>query len=815
MHDFADRNNDFIGDRQGVVTPGQTMDTALALGMEGAEDKVRSWIVGQAFNAGDITAVRLLAIQSATEVGRAMRRAARDGASDADVVAYADARDRHKMIQAALSGVTAEAGRALRAFHNISDGEGVANLNEFVKQATGKTLFQIREEARLGAQLTTPEATSKFIADSKKPGFGRMILEYWINGLISGPATHTTYSVGNLMLALNKAGPETAVAAGIGALRQAMGRTGDVVHLGEVRAQLAGAARALPTAAQAALDSLNTGVTTLLPGETRRMVLPFQPGSELAVPATMNEAARAADVGASLFGVVRGMRDAFIAGDALQKARAQGEVGTFGTEYSSTGAIPNLRAGDFVLPLGTVMRLPSRGVAAIHSFFRALNYSAEKAGGAYRMAANEGLTGEAFAARVGDIRQNPPADKMAEWRHGATELTLMGQGSKVTQLLSRLTNVEMNIPGLGNTQLLKFIDPFVHISSNVIDQAIVQRTPVGILSSELRADLMGKNGNVAQDRAQARMVVGTAFAVTIGSLAAQGLASGSGPSDPRESAMWRLAGNQAHSVRVGDFWYDTHRLGPMGMLMSIGADMYEVAHSAKEGEFTKAAAHFGHAITQNILDESFMRGPADLMRAIEDPGRYGESWVRNIASSFVPFSVGLSQEARAMDPYSREARTIVDAMRAKIPGVSMDLLPKIDVWGNPMPNQASLGGRAISAIYMQHVGTDPVNREMLRLNLHPAPVGRTIRNVELTPQQHEEFARIAGRTAKTRLDAIVNAPQWQTFPPDARAYVIKEVVKQSREMARGAIIAKDPSIIERAQRQKHEKLTPKPEPPEF
>ena len=815
MRQSARANNDFIGDRRGVVTPGQVMDLADAIGMEGAQGLVDRWVRGQAFNAEEVVALRRLAIESATDVAAKMRDAARDGAGDDAVLAYAEARDRHKMIQATLSGATAEAGRALRAFRNMTE-EGGADLNEFMKQATGRTLFQMREEARLGSQYMTPEQTSKFIRDTSKRGFGRMVLEYWINGLISGPATHTTYSVGNLILAIQKAGPETAAAAGIGAIRKAFGREGETVRIGEVGAQLRAALRSGPSALQATLDSLNTGVTTMLPGETRNMAMPFQPGATLAVPAMLNEAAKASDVMGSLFGVVRGMRDAFIASDALQKARAAGEVGLFGTEYSSTGAIPNLRVGDVMLPTGTTIRLPGRGVAAIHSFFRASNYSMDLAAQAYRKASNEGLTGAAFDARVADLRQNPPPDMMARARENATELTLMGQGSEWTQKLSRLTNHEFNLPLLGPTQLLKFVDPFVHISSNVIDQSIIKRTPVGLFSSELRADLMGKNGNIAQDRAQARMLMGTAFAVTIGALAAEGLASGSGPSDPRESAMWRLAGNQAHSVRVGDFWYDTHRLGPMGMLMGIGADMYEAAHLANEGEFQKAAAHFGHAITQNILDESFMRGPADLIRAVEDSDRYGEAWIRNFASSFIPFSVGEGQEARAIDPYSREARTVVDAMRAKIPWESENLLPRRDIWGNEMPTRAALAGAGISAIYMQHVGTDPVNQEMVKLGLHPGPVARTIRGVELTPQQHDDFARIAGRMAKSRLDMMVRSPQWRTFPPESRSLVIRETVKQSREAARGAIIAKDPTIIQKAQALKHDKFKHiEAEPPDF
>lgn len=106
----------------------------------------------------------------------------------------------------------------------------------------------------------------------------------------------------------------------------------------------------------------------------------------------------------------------------------------------------------------------------------------------------------------------------------------------------------------------------------------------------------------------------------------------------------------------------------------------------------------------------------------------------------------------------------------------------------------------------QAFAADPVNQAMLELGVSPAPVDRSIRNVSLTDEQYDDYAKIAGRMAKMRLDAIVNSPDWSHWPPNAQHDVIQEVIKQSRETARGYIIAKDPTIVQRAYRQKMEKL---------
>jgi hypothetical protein len=801
IRDAAKENNDFIGDRRGIVTDGQVMDLAEDIGMAGAEKMLRERITGQAFNAEQIMAARKLLVDSAMQASAAMKKAATG--TDEDVMAYAQAKDRHQMIQGQIAGITAEAGRALRAFRNITGMSAEAQaVDQILRDSTGKTLFQLRREAKLGATLTSPQQVSKFMADAQKPTFGRMILEYWINGLISGPATHATYAIGNTILAAEKAGPETAAAAAIGAVRRAMGRGGETVRLGEVAAQFKAGVRATVPATKAFLEALRTGTTVALPGEqgAAQNVLAF-PGAGLAQPALYDEAAKFSDVMASAFGIVRGIRDGMIAGAEL--ARAAGvEPPLVGLRHSPLGSIPDIEiAGYNVLPIsGTILRLPSRGVAAIHSFFRGINYSMEKAADAYRTASNEGLTGTAFDARVADIHQNPSQAQMERYAGTSSELTLMGQGGEFTRALSRLTNAP--IFGL---PLLKFIDPFVHISSNVIQKAIIERTPVGILSPELRADLMGRNGNIAQDTAMARMLVGTAYAVGLGALAAEGYVSGSGPSDPRQAATWRLAGNQAHSVRVGDIWYDVHRLGPLGMLLGISADLYDVSHAAAQGDMILAASHLQHAITQNVLDESFMRGLSDLIRAVEDPGRYGEAYVRNFLSSFVPYSVGLAQIARASDPYSRQARTVMDEIKQKIPGLSESLLPRRDIWGNEVANKDALISAGVTAIYEQRVSRDPVNLALLDLGIYPAQLQRKVRNVDLTDQQYDDFQRIAGRMTKMRLDAIVNAPDYRTWPNHVRHDVISEVIAQSREAARGMLMMKYPEIPREAAQMKLDK----------
>ena len=139
---------------------------------------------------------------------------------------------------------------------------------EFLKDTTGKTLFQLQEEAKLGMTLDTPEKVSKFINDSKRHTARDMILEYYINALISGPITHLRYSVGNALNALWTPLVEIPTASAVGKLREAItGKPSDRVVLGEAGAQLHAILPGSRNGLRAAAEAWNTGRSPALPGE--------------------------------------------------------------------------------------------------------------------------------------------------------------------------------------------------------------------------------------------------------------------------------------------------------------------------------------------------------------------------------------------------------------------------------------------------------------------------------------------------------------------------------------------------------------------
>lgn len=806
LMESADRNADFKSVR-GSMTKGEMMDLASDLGMtpeeEGLEANLAK-ITGKFDNLAKYAlALRLLVRQSSQAVYEAATISAREGTDEA-TASLAKAIARHDMIQSTLSGATANWGRSGSAFHNLNSFKGATDLDKVLRDNVGRTLFQVKLIGRMIAGAdATPAQVSAIVRDSGKYSFGEMILEYWVNGLISGIPTHVTYSVGNSLIAANKIFFETPTAAALSALR---GREGsNVIPFGEAAAQLRGAVKGVVPAIHAATEALRTGITTALPGE--KTVPTYGPIQAAGLPGAMGarlqENAGLTDVLQSFYGLGRGLKDAFIASGAIDKAKTP----AIGLEYSLRGVIPNVVLGGRArLPVGDAARLPGRFISAIHSFFRAMGYSAEINGQEYRQAYNEGARGDALPQRIADLRLDRQAavmqgategeafDRMAVARFQANEQTLMGPAGKFTQMLSRFTNTAVKLPLLGETRILKFVDPFVNISGQIMNQALLKRTPLGFLAPTIRADLMGANGPVAADRALARMLVGSSLAVTAGVLAAEGYLSGAGPQDPKLMATWRLAGNQPHSVKLNDTWIDLHRIGPLGMLLGMAADLYDVAHTASHGDMQTAAGQLMHAIAQSVLDESFMRGPAELLKAIDDKSYAENQYIPNFVSSFVPYSVGMGYQARAMDPYMRLTHGTLDAIKAKIPLLSQELQPRRDLWGQPIPNREALGASGLTAIWEQKQSTDPVNLEMQRLGIGKPLPGRSLSNIKLSDQQYDDYSRISGVMTKQRMDQYVRSGMYQHQTDGDRREGIDAIFKGCREAARGMMFMKYPSI---------------------
>lgn len=495
------------------------------------------------------------------------------------------------------------------------------------------------------------------------------------------------------------------------------------------------------------------------------------------------ERVRFGEFGAQMAGLVQGTREGIRAGYRAFKTEMPTNRAEK-LELPRPKSVPSkkFKIGDKEFDLGgKQVRLPGRFLTAEDEFFKAIGYRQELNALAYRAAANEGLRGRALYARMSELVENP-SKKLRKAASDAGEYqTFTKPLGEAGQAVQKFVNTH---------PALKIPMTFIRTPVNIVKFA-GERTVFSLFSPTVRDILRGNKGAAAQSQQIARLTVGSSIGIAAWSLANEGLITGGGPTDPRERAMLYMSGWQPFSLKVGDMYYSYARAEPLGIMLGISADMNALWSAATDDEQKNLAAMVAASVSKNLTSKSWTQGLAQVINVAQDPDRYGESYIRNLAGSVVPSIVG--QVASDQDPILRDAQTILEKIRSRVPGLSEDVPVRRDISGQPIVREGSFGPAAMS-----RVKDDPVVRELITLKVFPSKLGREIRGVDLTAAQYDDYQVFAGGLTWQMLGNAVGAPGWGNAPEFARREIVTKMVTRARETARRYMLAKYPNIMREA-----------------
>lgn len=436
--------------------------------------------------------------------------------------------------------------------------------------------------------------------------------------------------------------------------------------------------------------------------------------------------------------------------------------------------------------LGEFIRLPFRGLAAGDALARTIFERGETYSLAARQAAKEGLNPATreFRERMAEIANNPSAEMMAEVFARSARYTLnseMGEIGRATSTFVRKVKMEWAVP-------------FVKTPLNSTEE-MLRLTPAGVLTPGWQEAV--KKGGVAADRAYAELVMGGAFGAMAFSLASSGILTGAGDPDPRKRATDLAKGWQPYSIKWGDKYYSYQRLAPVGQLIGLYADMQQVWEHSSEEERDKLPKMAAVAMANAVTNQTFLAGFAQIVNAISQPDTNMPKFLRNLAASMTVPGI-VSQANQMSDPWQREVNSIMDAIKARVPGLSEQLPPKRDWAGQEIPSRERPFGLVPMTVTTE--SRDKVMLEASRLNLGfskapdsiqlPAKGDKKLGRIDLTPEQKDHFAKTAGEMAHRMLEPIVTSPGWDTMPDMLQKAYYTKIMELSRDAA-----AKDPTLV--------------------
>lgn len=250
----------FDAARRGRISHAETQALAQDLGM--TADDLLARRKGQAFSAEEAYAARAILAKSGNElvnIAKRIRSLGDDPGSEA-LAAFRKALVRHAAIQEQVSGMTAEAGRALSAFRITADSRDIpGRVLEGLVNAAGGPGRLIDAADAIVDLARDPANLNQFIAKVSNPTWKDKAVELWYNFLLSGPQTHAVNMLSNTLTSVAQI-PEFAVAAGVGAARRALRReAADRVLFSEVGARAVGLLQGAKEGARMFATALRTG----------------------------------------------------------------------------------------------------------------------------------------------------------------------------------------------------------------------------------------------------------------------------------------------------------------------------------------------------------------------------------------------------------------------------------------------------------------------------------------------------------------------------------------------------------------------------
>jgi hypothetical protein len=602
----------------------------------------------------------------------------------------------------------------------------------------------IATAARLYQQLDTADQRASFARGLHlRKRIGDAVFEVWQHALLTNPVTHSKNTVGNVLTTLVLPNAELAVAAGFGATRRAMGAKAiDTVQLEDVQAQLFGQLMAMGEASRLAGRAFVVMQPQGVPGSKIDKVRQTTFGP--APPETFKESLRSGSFASPRF-------------PEAQSSFWQNTIDALGN----------------IVTLG---RVSFRGLEMGDTWFKVVSMRGQIYKEALLSGRARGLDGDELTNFISDFISTPPAAAM----------TRAEAVAKYNTLQTDLDTVGRSFQTISRIPLMRYMMPFIKTPYNGFKYSFVDRTALGSLWGSTGA--MMRAGGKQRDEAMARITLGTTMGMLGVLYAAQsgGEMTGGGPSDRGLKQNMRAEGWAPYRAPIGGGEYINYNIEPLGGMIGLYVDAYELL-SAKddwdEMELNDIAGAVVGATLYNVSNKSYLQQFATLGKVMAEPDRYSGRVVESLIKSMVPRAVaGLE---RQIDPTVREAKGVLDSLKAQVPGLSTDLKPMVDVFGNDVVPGVKVGENSYnlalgpdwaSPFYISEDRSTPLTKELIRLGgVKLSKQGDEIKlpaddgegnilapdPIQLPDEMRYIFQKLAGKRGKEALEAFISTPEYK------------------------------------------------------
>ena len=383
-----------------------------------------------------------------------------------------------------------------------------------------------------------------------------------------------------------------------------------------------------------------------------------------------------------------------------------------------------------------------------------------------------------------------------------------------TQLVGNIGKATAS--AVSHVPLLQLVVPFIRTPTNLL-AFVTDRNPVGRAYSWWQAAKAGDKDAAAE--AAGRLATGTVLYTTGIVLAANGMITGRGPKDPDLRKQLLASGWQPYSFRLGDTYLSYGRNDPISTFLGLVADTYEIAANTydptpeDQDALMKVATAVVGSVANNVTNKSYLRGIVTTLGALTGDEAEWQKLQRQYAGALVPnFLAQVDQTT--LDPDIREVRSMMDAIRSRVPvfGETVDRLR------NPL-GEPIKGNETAYSIFLPGTAStrtkDPVKRELADSLIavgsprSTLPGGIDLRSIKLKNGQSaydrlQELTgqvKVGGKTVRDQLAALIQSPFYKELPAlgqddisSPRVSLVRGYVGNYRKAAMQQLLKESPEL---------------------
>lgn len=516
--------------------------------------------------------------------------------------------------------------------------------------------------------------------------------------------------------------------------------------------------------------------TTIMKPIERIFELPFDiAGSLITKRRTIKAGQIPHEVMGMFSGLTEGVRKGLRLG--LTQEKALGKFAAISKIEERVKNIPGI-AGKFI-------RIPTKLLEVEDVFFKLVNGTGELYGLAYREAKKLKLSGDDFYKKVADLIENPTKEMLEEVGEEQLYRTFQNDLGTWGKKFMQLRNVprDGSVWSKAAAGVTRFVVPFVRTPVNITKFAL-ERSPAGFFK------LIGAKSQKEVTQILARATMGSSIAAAVAFWTMQGRITGSGPKNRNERDALFRQGWQPYSVLVGDKYYSYQRLEPSSMIVGFTADAVERAKESGDEIDENIAAQIVYSISQNLSDKTFFSGISGLFDTISDPERYAEIWISRQSAGFVPNV--LSFFSRGMDRTIKNTKAdsipeaIWQKVQSKIPGLSEEVLPKKNAFGQDIKREGNL----LTDLLLPQFSTIKQSRlenELKALDTQVTFPATSSRGVKFNQKEYDSLVLNTGSRIKKDLDRLISTPLYEKASQFSKQKLVNDIVNIHKNAVRDQV----------------------------